>query len=159
MINRCLTAVAAICLMATPAHAQNVTADLEQIASIMQKEGYRALLQGDEGSVSYIQSGTSGVNFSIFAYGCNDQGEDCKTVQFYLGIATDNPPSLEKMNEFAMKNRWGRVYLDAEQDPCIEMDIDLEDGGISEELFFDNLEYWDMVVGNFSDFVRTHEVD
>jgi hypothetical protein len=41
------------------------------------------------------------------------------------------------MNLYAARTRWGLSYLDHEGAPTIEMDLDLENGGLSEELFID----------------------
>ena len=58
------------------------------------------------------------------------------------------------MNEYASINRFGRVYLDSDGDPVVEMDIDLEAGGMSEALFADNIAYWDAIMTNFSSWVN-----
>ena len=136
---------------AAPALAQNVTADHDQIAEVMKGAGYRAELKG-EGAERYINSGAGGHSFSLLFYGCDNAGDNCKSVQLYAGFTAEKKPSLEAMNEYAAKNRWGRIYLDDDGDPCIEMDIDLEDGGMSKELFLDNLEYWEVIMNAFAAF-------
>ena len=45
--------------------------------------------------------------------------------------------------------RFGRAYLDKESDPILEMDVDLDDGGLSPDLFVDNLEFWTSVMPKF----------
>lgn len=144
--------------LAAPALARNVTADPELIAEVMQKAGYRTEVIGKQGEERYIRSGVGGHTFGVIMFGCDDTGEACKTIQLYAGFATDDPPSLELMNAYAAQKRWGRVYLDDEDDPVIEMDIDLEDGGVSEELFLDNLEYWEVVINQFATFTDTKEI-
>jgi Putative bacterial sensory transduction regulator len=148
-----LVAVASIAAISShPASAKNVVADLDQIAELMKGAGYRAEIKGEKAD-RYIRSGSSGFNFSVFAYGCNDDGTKCRSIQFYAVFDPKVSPTLEKLNEFARDNRWGRYYLDKDADPVIEMDLDLEQGGMSEELFLDNVEYWDMAMGKFADFV------
>lgn len=135
-----------------PVYAQNVTADQERVAKVMQEAGYRAeiIREGDQARVS---SAASGYNFEVYFFGCDDEGDNCKTVQFYSAFAPEKKPSLKAMNDYAAKNRWGRIYLDDDGDPCIEMDIDLEDGGMSADLFKDNLEYWEAVLAAYAKFV------
>ena len=33
------------------------------------------------------------------------------------------------------------------------MDVDLDDGGLSRELFIDNLEFWVLVMSRFEDYI------
>lgn len=154
----CTLAAVTLAALTSPAMARNVVADPDQIAAVMQKSGYRAEILEGASNTRYIRSGVSGKTFLVLMFGCDDDGKNCKTIQLYAGFKSDTPPSLEQMNTYAAKKRWGRVYLDDDRDPVVEMDIDLEDGGISEELFVDNLEYWDVVMGNFAEFARTSEM-
>jgi hypothetical protein len=147
-------AAAAALLPAVPASAENVVADIQRISTALQNAGYRAQIEGD-GADRYIATGTGGTNFTIQMHGCNLLGGDCKNVMFYAWFDSDTPPTLEAMNTFAARARWGRFYIDHEGDPTIEMDVDLEDGGMSEELFIDNIEYWDSTLNLFASFVQT----
>ncbi|UOR14769.1 YbjN domain-containing protein [Qipengyuania aquimaris] len=142
---------AAAFLAATPLAAKNITADLDQIAGLLKEEGYQAKIDESEGQ-RWIESGMSGYTYLILPFGCNDAGEDCKSVQFYVSFVPQTKPTLEEMNTYAAENRFGRVYLDNDGDPVIEMDIDLEAGGMSKELFIDNLAYWDAIMVAFGDF-------
>ncbi|MDB5673507.1 MAG: YbjN protein, partial [Sphingomonas bacterium] len=36
-----------------------------------------------------------------------------------------------------------------EHDPILEMDVDLDDGGVSPALFIDNIEFWTSILGKF----------
>ena len=147
---------ASLMTLATPLAAQNIVADLDQIAGVLQSEGYQAKLVG-EGEDRYIKTGRSGYNFLILTYDCDDNGGSCKSVQFYIAFATENKPTLEAMNTYASENRFGRIYLDADRDPVIEMDVDLEAGGMSKELFMDNLAYWEAIMVAFADFAFEHD--
>jgi len=95
-----------------------------------------------------IVSGVSGTEFRILFYNCKDN-RNCATVQFQTGYTLDKKPTLEKINAWNSSQRFGRAYLDKEQDPMIEMDVDLDDGGVSKALFTDNLEFWASVLANF----------
>lgn len=143
--------VTASMLVAAPVAAQNITADVEQIAQLLQSEGYQAKLEG-EGIDRHIKTGMAGYNFLILPFDCEADGSDCKSVQFYTAFAPTNKPTLEEMNTYASENRFGRIYLDQDRDPAIEMDIDLEAGGMSPELFMDNLAYWEAIMVGFAEF-------
>ena len=140
---------------ATPVLAQNIVADHEQIASVLRENGYKAVISGEEGEEKYISTGTGGTNYTIHFYGCDEAQANCKTVMFYAWFDVDEAPSIENINLYNSRRRWGRVYVDSEGDPTIEMDLDLEDGGMSQELFIDNVEYWDLVLNEFAGFAST----
>ncbi|MXO48586.1 hypothetical protein GRI69_09980 [Erythrobacter vulgaris] len=147
--------IGALCIglitASSPATAQNVVADVDQIAAILESEGYQAKLIGEKDD-RYIKTGMSGYNFLILPFDCDDAGENCKSVQFYIAFATETEPTLEAMNTYASRNRFGRIYLDDDRDPVIEMDIDLEAGGMPKELFMDNLAYWEAIMVAFAEF-------
>ena len=134
------------------AEAKNVVADPETIAAAMRDAGFRAEIDKLSDGSPFVQSSSGGLPFRVFFYGCNDAHTECKTMQLYAGFLTKKSPTLEEMNEYIRDNRFGRVYIDSEDDPVIEMDIDLEKGGMSPELFKDNLEYWEYVMGQFAKF-------
>ena len=147
-------ALPAVALLAAPtgASAKNVEANYDQVLNALQDAGYRAQVEGT-GADRYVESAAGGYSFGVFFYGCDDGGDGCKTVQFYSAFSPEAKPTLEQINGYSAKHRWGRVYLDDEGDPVIEMDVNLEDGGMSPDLFGDNIEYWVAVLDNFAEWV------
>jgi len=144
-----LAIAAAAAVWAAPAQAQMVRAqDPESVVRALQGAGYAAKLGVDKVGDPMITSGVSGTTFQIFFYNCTDHKE-CATVQFHSGYKVATPVSLERINEWNRSQRFGRAYLDKEDDPILEMDVDLDDGGISQLLFIDNIEFWASVLGNF----------
>jgi len=144
-------AVAIGLLAASPALAQQVTAkDPQSVARALVASGYRAEMKKDGEGDPMIMSASSGTKFGVFFYNCTNHA-NCATVQFHAGFDTDpgKAPSLEKINAWNRTQRFGRAYLDNEGDPVIEMDIDLDDGGMSQPLFLDNLEFWVSVLAQF----------
>jgi putative sensory transduction regulator len=144
--------VAAITASAAgPVAAQMVTAaDPASIAAALQAEGYAAKVEKGSDGDPVIRSQSSGSNFSVLFYNCNN-GKNCATVQFYAGykVEAGKAPSFEQINEWNKTNRFGRAYLDNSNDPVIEMDVDLDDGGMSRALFIDNLQFWTAVMARF----------
>ncbi|HET9459122.1 MAG TPA: YbjN domain-containing protein [Sphingomicrobium sp.] len=146
-----ILAVAIGLLGASPALAQQVTAkDPQSIARALLASGYQAEIKKDGEGDPMIMSASSGTRFGVFFYNCTNHA-NCATVQFHAGFDTDpgKAPSLEKINAWNRTQRFGRAYLDNEGDPVIEMDIDLDDGGMSQALFLDNLEFWVSVLAQF----------
>lgn len=147
-------AVGAAC-WALPAQAQMVRAqDPDSLVKALQDGGYAAQLGTDKVGDPMITSGVGGTTFQIFFYNCTNHRE-CATVQFHSGYDLTSGPSLEQMNAWNRSKRFGRAYLDKENDPILEMDVDLDDGGLSQSLFEDNLEFWVTVMSRFEEYVAS----
>jgi len=143
---------AGLCL-AAPALAADVQAqDPDSVVSAMQMAGYRAQLGTDDSGDPMIRSSAGGSDFLVYFYNCTDN-TDCRSVQFYAGYDTPNSATIERMNEWNTGNRFGRAYLGTDGIARIEMDVDLDDGGMSEALFEDNLQFWEAVMAKFETFV------
>ncbi len=126
-----------------------VTADNpEGMADLMRDFGYRAELTTDDQGDPKIRSGGGGANYSIYFYGCTD-GKDCQSIQFSAGFDLDAGTTLAVVNDWNTNKRFGKVYLDPDNDPYIEMDVNLAFGGIGEATFKDSLELWDRVLSDF----------
>lgn len=152
MRNQLLFAATAA-FAAAPALAQQVTAtDPQTVVQALSASGYQAQLTKDNSGDPMIRSSSSGSGFLIYFYNCTS-GAACATVQFHASYdtTTESAPSLETINKWNREQRFGRAYLDAQGDPAIEMDVDLDDGGMSQELFIDNLEFWVVVMARFEE--------
>ena len=122
--------------------------DPQSIVSALQNAGYSAKLGVDKIGDPMVTSGAGGTTFQIFFYNCTDH-KQCATVQFHSGYDFNSPLPLETINEWNRSERFGRAYLDKENDPILEMDVDLDDGGVAPLLFIDNVEFWTSVLGKF----------
>lgn len=136
-------------VMSAPATAQMVRAqDPQSLVKAMQAHGYVAELTTDRTGDPMIRSAASGTNFQVLFYNCTDH-RDCATVQFHVGYDLKTAPSLQSINEWNRSQRFGSAHLDGENDPILEMDVDLDDGGLSAMLFADNLEFWTNAMSRF----------
>ena len=134
---------------AAPAAAQNVTADNPQaIADLLKDWGYRAELTADDQGDPKINSSTSGANFAIYFYGC-EANRNCTSIQFSSGFDLDSGTTMEVVNDWNTKKRYGKVYIDDEKDPYIEVDVNLYGGGIPQDTFRDTLESWERLLSDF----------
>jgi hypothetical protein len=141
--------VLALAVAAPAAHTQMVRAqDPQSLVNALQAGGYAAKLGTDKVGDPMITSGVNGTSFQIFFYNCTDHKE-CATVTFHSGYDFNTAPPLELMNEWNRGERFGRGYLDKENDPIIEMDLDLDDGGVAPLLFIDNIEFWASILSKF----------
>jgi hypothetical protein len=135
--------------IAVPAHAELVRAqDPATVVAAMKAGGFSATLGKDAVGDPMITSSTGGTTFQVYFYNCTDNRE-CATVQFHAGYDFDDPPSLVTMNDFNRDQRFASAYLDKDSDPIVDMDVDLDDGGMSQALFIDNLQFWQSVLGKF----------
>ena len=144
---------AAAAAAAQPAPNMVRAQDPNTLVSALHAAGYTAKLGTDKVGDPLITSAVSGTTFQIFFYNCKDH-KDCATIQFHSGYDLKSAPSLELINEWNRTNRFGRAFLDKENDPILEMDIDLDDGGMSAELFIDNLEFWTSAIDEFEKRIR-----
>lgn len=134
---------------AEPAGPANIMAsDPAGIADALQSFGYKAVLDKDGNGDPKILSGAAGSNFSIYFYGCAE-GKDCSSIQISAGFDLTNGTTADVMNDWNSKKRYGKAYVDQDGDPWIEMDINLEYGGITAETFRDNLDLWERLVADF----------
>lgn len=142
-------AALAFCSASGAAQAQMVTAkDPSSVARVLQKNGYRAEMTKDDSGDPMIKSASSGTNFIVLFYGCTDN-KACATVQFYAGFTDYKNGTVAALNTWNAKNRFGRAYLSDKGSARLEMDVDLDDGGMSTALFEDNIEFWVTILANF----------
>ncbi len=134
---------------ATSVSAQQVTASSpSSVSAALQAAGYRAEVTKDDSGDPLIKSTSSGSTFALFFYGC-EKGANCTTVQFFASYSKPSNGSLSALNEFNSKNRFVRAYQADSGSARLEMDVDLDDGGMSRELFQDNLEFWVLLMAKF----------
>ena len=148
-MNRFGLMIAAMC-MALPgvAEAQMVQASRPQsVVDALQSGGYKAILSKDSTGDPKIESASSGARFFLNFYGCKSN-INCTTVTFYAGWSGVKV-TLDQINEWNKAKRFSRVYLDKDGDPVMEFDVDLDDGGMSQALFIDNVEFWEVSIGGF----------
>jgi hypothetical protein len=122
--------------------------DPQSVVRALQNGGYQAQLGTDAVGDPKITSSYSGTTFQVLFYNCTDHKE-CATVQFHSAYDFDKALPLETINDWNRSQRFGRAFLDKENDPVLEMDVDLDDGGVAPLLFIDNLEFWSSVLPKF----------
>ena len=154
--SRPLLAIALICGISSPvaALAANLDAgNATELVDLLQDLGYRAMLTTDSSGDPLILSSADGSDFSIFFYGCTN-GQSCKAIQFSKGYDMDQGMSLEQVNTWNRDYRFGKVYLDDEADPFIEMDVNLDFGGVARENFADTFDWWLVTTREFEAFIN-----
>ena len=145
-----IAALAGLLLAGSAAGATVSAKDPASLVKILQSEGYQAKLTKDGDGDPMIESKSSGSTFWIYFYGCEDN-RDCTNIAFHTSYNTDekNAPALQSINDWNRDKRFASSYLDKENDPCLQMDLDLDVGGISDALFKENLGTWTNQMAEF----------
>lgn len=128
--------------------------DVEQLAELLAEAGYRATPGRDGEGDPMLSSSAAGANFNIYMYGC--EGDRCKSLQFIAGFDLADGIAPQRINKWNRDKRYGSAYLDDEDDPWLQMDLDLE-GGSSTGQFKEYAELWDTLLGQFQVFIRAEE--
>jgi Rieske Fe-S protein len=122
--------------------------DPQRIADLLGQMGYRASLAVDNLGDPMIESKASGKEFVIYFYGCENNA-NCRAIQFASGFDLESGTTHEVINDWNANNRFTRAYLDDEMDPFLELDVNLDLGGVAEENLRDTMDWWDVKLGEF----------
>lgn len=116
-------------------------AEAPAIAKILADMGYKGLVSADDDGTPSVESASSGAKFYVDMLNCDQSHKDCTTAQIYAGFTTTKKLTLDQVNDWNSKHRFARLYLDKDQDPWVEMDVNFE-GGIPRVNFEDSLGVW-----------------
>ena len=121
-----------------------------EVAATMQRKGYKAEITKDKWGDPLLKSASSGVDFDVYFYECHDKPR-CGSIQFYAGF--DKPGLTDaRVGEWNRTKRFGRVYLDTNGNPAVEMDMDVQHGATTEAIVND-LDRWLLVLAEFMKFI------
>ncbi len=135
------------------AAAQSVSAAVpDTIVLALQDMGYKAQLDVDSEGDPKIMSATQGVNFTIFFYGCEDDGTRCEDIILTAGFEMDKAPTMEAMNSWNATKLTGAAFVDDDGDPNIEHFVaGVKD--MSRDSFERLVFRWDQAIEEFTDFI------
>ena len=148
-----ILAAAFAALVVAPAGAQDtVLADPDVVAEALSHFGYHPEIMTDSDDSTYVSFAVSGSTTRIRFYQCDDARANCKTMLFSYGMNLPDGTTLEKVNEWNSGDLYVLVYADDDMDPIANMTVVTSDAGISQALFGDFLEIWDVKVGDVKDY-------
>ena len=84
----------------------------------------------------------------ILFYGC--EAGRASSLQFAAAFADKVP--LTKVNEWNHRKRFGKAFLDSDNDMCFQMDMDM-DGGVTQANLEEYLKRWRSVLVSFVAFM------
>jgi hypothetical protein len=129
------------------AQSANVFANPDQLARLLQEEGFAAKRETDGEGDPLISSSSQGLKWSIFFYGCTN-GRNCTAIQFNCGLNAKGAIPVEQLNQWNSNWRYTKAHLRKDGSVALVRDIDLT-GGISTPNFKAALASWDVHVGRF----------
>lgn len=94
---------------------------------------------GDPLILAYSQE--LGHGYQILFYDCTDSHSDCRAVQFRAWFKHTQDIPASEINEWNRTKRLGRVYLDQDADPTVEITVRLN-GGVSQAYLADELRHF-----------------
>ena len=122
--------------------------DPDGLITTIQDLGYRAKLDSDGAGDPMILSSVGGTDFSIYFYGCKGANVACKSLLYKVGYDLSDGTTLEVINNWNETSLFGRAYMDDENDPWLELSVNM-DGGVSQMNFEDTFDWWEVIVGRF----------
>jgi uncharacterized protein YdgA (DUF945 family) len=107
--------------------------DTQLIGQIIEEAGFtfEASQDQDGDPAIHVDPSDTGAQFiNVAFYDCED--ERCHDIQLTSAFATKKPASLKAVNDWNVRNRWARAYVDPKGRAVLEMDIK-GFGGIGED--------------------------
>lgn len=121
------------------------------IVALIQALGFQARLDKDSVGDPLIHSAAGGVDFSVYFYGCT-KNKRCQSIQFSAGYNLAEGTTFDVIDQWNETKRFASAYLDDEDDPFLQMDINTE-GGITEENFNKSFDLWQTLKGQFEEHI------
>lgn len=105
---------------------------VEEISAFMKSAGYDPKIEKSGDGSSYVTAKKDGVAFDIDTYDCDKAR--CRAIQFVASFDLKDPLPLAKVNEWNLKKRYVRAYVDESGDPVFAYDANVSPGGSYEAL-------------------------
>ncbi|WP_296595235.1 YbjN domain-containing protein [Phenylobacterium sp.] len=105
---------------------------VEELLAFVKSAGFDAKIEKTDDGSPYVTTKKDGINFDVDLYDC-DHGK-CRAIQFVASFDLKEPLSAAKANEWNLKKRYVRVYLDQTGDPIFAYDANVAPGGTYEAL-------------------------
>jgi len=153
MKKRTITSVAAAtiftCLAATPAYSAKLVSadDPEAILDIAKGYGSAELTTDAEGDPKIVGR-MKGTRYSVMFYGC-DNGKYCDDIQFTASWS-GYKVSMNEINTWNKNMRYGKAYLDDDNDPTLEIAVNLNHG-VTRTNLDDTFDWWGVALDGFEE--------
>ncbi|MBW4329366.1 YbjN domain-containing protein [Stakelama sp. CBK3Z-3] len=136
----------------------NITADPDALARLVRAEGYKVTIDHTDDGNPFLQTDVDGTPFTIFLNNCI-AGKACRTVQFYAGFSVSTPRKLDLINRWNQQKRFAKAYIDDQNDPRLEMDINMAGGGVARGNFVENFRVWIRLLAAFKQHIGWNDAE
>ena len=109
----------------------------ERIAELLKGFGIARLGTHSDGE-PLISGRINGKRYEVFFFDCN-VGKDCRNIQFWA--YWEEPAQLDAINAWNRQTRFGRAYLDDEDDLVLEYAVNMSHG-VAEQTLEDGADIW-----------------
>lgn len=110
----------------------------------------KATLSTDDAGDPEINGKVNGTKYAILFHGCNSSGNNCDDILFVAAWSSDDV-SLRDINEWNKIKKFGKAYLDDDDDPTLEMVVNLDGDGVSQTNLEDWFNWWEQAIEGFED--------
>jgi len=117
--------------------------DPHRLAEILKGFGSARIEVNSNTGNPQIDGRTDGKSYKLFFYGCTDKA-NCKSVQFWAYWDMEAP--VDRLNAWNRDTRYGKVYLDGDNDVVLEYDVNMI-YGMTDRTFEDNVDIWVTLLG------------
>lgn len=138
-------------MLATAAPAQEMVdgSRIDSIISVARQYGSATIDTQADGNPK-IAGRMNGVPYSVFFLNC-PSASTCADMNFYAGFLDAKLP-IERINQWNRDKRFGKAYLDNDNDAVIEMDINIE-AGVARDNMAETFTIWRLLLDQFTEFV------
>ncbi len=122
----------------------------KSIVDAIQQAGYRAELTKDGVGDPQIDSSASGYKYSVMFYDCTNHMA-CKSIQFQASFNVAKGLDVDYVNKWNETKRFVRAALEDGDTFYLRYDVSTT-GGLTQENFADVLDWWELMLGDYSKF-------
>jgi hypothetical protein len=123
----------------------------DAILAALESNGFTVDLTKDSDGDPLIESLDDDEPFSVHFYGCT-KGKDCEYIQFVSGWDLAKGTTMQVIAKWNEDRVWGRAFLDSDNDPWLDLAVNLK-GGVTAENFDDTVSWWWSVLRDFEDHI------
>lgn len=105
-----------------------------------------------DGQAQWIRGEMNDTVYSISFLNCDDNQQNCTSIQFRAWWESNGHHTIEDMNQWNRDRRFSAAYMDANNNATIEFDVNLQ-GGVTAVNFDDTVQWWQAVLRQFKDMV------
>lgn len=97
-----------------------------EVQAVVEGSGVQVQLTKDNAGDPLLNVKSEGLNYQVLFYGC--ENDRCSSIQFRAWWSVDRKIDSAALHKYEVERRYGRVYLDKDDDPTIEVNVWMKPG-------------------------------